>query len=311
MFLLGGGGGQTAPLVARSTGHIAREARRSPALRPGGRLDPPLTLALDEAALICPVPLDQWTADMGGRGVTIHIAVAVPGTAGGPLGAAGAATILNNAATVLVSGGTGDPDDLIDWSTLAGERVDEDLGLVPVLSPAQIAQLPDRRVLIIRRATPAAVGTVRMAWKRRDVPCRPAGRSAAGMRRLPRWRRPARRCRSMPEAPALGRTPDPDPTEALAALAGQVERLRRPQEDADIAGLRSRPRRDDGRAGQPRVAGGRACRRRQQRSPTDPVLAVGHHRRWSAAEPGDRRHTARRPDRLARRRIRSGFPAEP
>ena len=52
---------------------------------------------------------------------------------------------------------------------MAGERVDDGLGLVPVLSPAQIAQLPERRVLIIRRATPVAVGTVRMAWRRRDV----------------------------------------------------------------------------------------------------------------------------------------------
>jgi hypothetical protein len=72
-------------------------------------------------------------------------------------------------ATVLVYGGTRDPDDLDAWSTLAGERVDEDLGRVPVLTPAQIAQLPERRVLIIRRATPVAVGTVRMAWRRRDV----------------------------------------------------------------------------------------------------------------------------------------------
>ena len=66
-------------------------------------------------------------------------------------------------------GGTRDPHDLDAWTKLAGERVDEDLGLVPVLSPAQIAQLAERRVLIIRRATPAAVGTVRMAWRRRDV----------------------------------------------------------------------------------------------------------------------------------------------
>ena len=44
----------------------------------------------------------------------------------------------------------------------------------------------------------------------------------------------------MPEVPAPGRTPGPDPTAALAALAGQVERLRRAQEDADIAGVRSR-----------------------------------------------------------------------
>ena len=169
VFLLGGEDGQTAPLVAALTGHIAREARRLAGLRPGGRLDPPLTLALDEAALIFPVPLDQWTADMGGRGVTIHIAVQSRAQLEQRWGRQGAAAILNNAATVLVFGGTRDPDDLLAWSMLSGERVDEDLGLVPVLSPAQIAQLPERRVLIIRRATPAAVGTVRMAWKRRDV----------------------------------------------------------------------------------------------------------------------------------------------
>jgi type IV secretion system protein VirD4 len=169
VFLLGGDDGQTAPLVAALTGHIAREARRMAGLQPGGRLDPPLTLALDEAALICPVPLDQWTADMGGRGVTIHIAVQSRAQLEQRWGRAGAAAILNNAATVLVFGGTRDPDDLKAWSTLAGERVDDDLGLVPVLSAAQIAQLPERRVLIIRRATPASVGTVRMAWRRRDV----------------------------------------------------------------------------------------------------------------------------------------------
>jgi type IV secretory pathway TraG/TraD family ATPase VirD4 len=113
--------------------------------------------------------LDQWTADMGGRGVTIHIAVQSRAQLEQRWGPQGAAAILNNAATVLVFGGTRDPDDLQAWSMLAGDRVDEELGLVPVLSPAQIAQLPERRVLIIRRATPAAVGTVRMAWKRRDV----------------------------------------------------------------------------------------------------------------------------------------------
>jgi type IV secretory pathway TraG/TraD family ATPase VirD4 len=169
VFLLGGDDGQTAPLVAALTGHIAREARRLAGLCPGGRLDPPLTLALDEAALICPVPLDQWTADMGGRGVTIHIAVQSRAQLELRWGRQGAAAILNNAGTVLVFGGTRDPDDLTAWSMLAGERVDDDLGIVPVLSPAQIAQLPERRVLIIRRATPAAVGTVRMAWRRRDV----------------------------------------------------------------------------------------------------------------------------------------------
>jgi type IV secretion system protein VirD4 len=169
VFLLGAADGQTAPLVAALTGHIARQARQLASVQPHGRLDPPLTLALDEAALICPVPLDQWTADMGGRGVTVHIAVQSRAQLEQRWGREGAAAILNNAGTVLVYGGTRDPHDLDAWAKLAGDRVDEDFGLVPVLSPAQIAQLPERRVLIIRRATPVAVGTVRMAWRRRDV----------------------------------------------------------------------------------------------------------------------------------------------
>jgi type IV secretory pathway TraG/TraD family ATPase VirD4 len=179
VFLLGAADGQTAPLVAALTGHIARQARQLASVQPHGRLDPPLTLALDEAALICPVPLDQWTADMGGRGVTIHIAVQSRAQLEQRWGRDGAAAILNNAGTVLVYGGTRDPHDLDAWTKLAGERVDEDFGLVPVLSPAQIAQLPEKRVLIIRRATPAAVGTVRMAWRRRDV--RRARRAAGAL----------------------------------------------------------------------------------------------------------------------------------
>ena len=51
VFLLGAEEAQTGPLVCALTGHIAREARRLAATMPSGRLDPPLTLALDEAAL--------------------------------------------------------------------------------------------------------------------------------------------------------------------------------------------------------------------------------------------------------------------
>ena len=74
VYMLGADDGPTAPLVTALTGHIARQARALAGRCVAGRLDPPLTLALDEAALICPIPLDNWTADMGGRGVTIHIA---------------------------------------------------------------------------------------------------------------------------------------------------------------------------------------------------------------------------------------------
>lgn len=149
---------------------------------PGGRLDPPLTLSLDEAALIAPVPLDNWTADMGGRNVKVDVQFQSRAQIRDRWGEVGAAAILNNAGTVLIFGGTKDPDDLNAWSTLCGER-DEDVPTydtdgqvtalgqrrVPVLSPSQIAQLPARRVVIIRRGMPPAIGRVQMAWKRHDV----------------------------------------------------------------------------------------------------------------------------------------------
>lgn len=182
VYLLGGEETQTAPLVAALTGHIARQARRIAAYQPGGRLDPNLTLALDEAALICPVPLHQWTADMGGRGVTIICAFQSRAQLLDRFGDAKAEVILNNTGGVLVFGGTRSRDDLTYWSTLGGDR-DEPITTtdmngrvasrtyrrVPVLSPAQIANLPAERVVAFRRGLPPVVGRVEMAYRRADV----------------------------------------------------------------------------------------------------------------------------------------------
>src|SRR5690606_24420177 len=60
VYLLGRHEAHTAPLLAALTGYVAREARRLAALEELGRLDPPLTIALDEAARISPVPLPDW-----------------------------------------------------------------------------------------------------------------------------------------------------------------------------------------------------------------------------------------------------------
>ncbi len=182
VYMLGAEDAQTTPLVTALTGHIAREARRIASEQPSGRLDPQLTLALDEAAIICPVPLDQWTADMGGRNITIHINVQSRAQLRQRFGDAGAAAILNNTSTLLIFGGTRDPEDLAAYVTLAGERDEEVRSYdhtqrqtttttrkVPVLTAAQIAQLPPGHVLIIRSSMPVALGRVQMAWTRRDV----------------------------------------------------------------------------------------------------------------------------------------------
>ena len=182
VFLLGAEETQAAPLVCALTGHIAREARRLAATSRKGRLDPPLTLALDEAALISPVPLESWTADMGGRGVSIIAAFQSRAQLLARWGTHNTATILNNCGAVMVFGGTRDRDDLQFWSTLAGER-DEPITTtdlhgrvaskttrrVPVLPAAQIANLPTGRVLLIRRGIAPVIGRVQMAWRRRDV----------------------------------------------------------------------------------------------------------------------------------------------
>ena len=182
VFLLGAEETQAAPLVCALTGHIARQARRLAVAQPGGRIDPPLGLFLDEAALISPVPLESWTADMGGRGVTICAAFQSRAQLLARWGEHNAAAILNNTGAVVIFGGTRDRDDLLFWSTLAGERdewttttdlhgrvASRTTRRVAVVAPAQIANLPAGRVLVIRRALPPVLGRARMAWRRLDV----------------------------------------------------------------------------------------------------------------------------------------------
>ena len=182
VYLLGAEEAQSAPLVCALTGYIAREARRIAATLPDGRIDPHLTLALDEAALISPVPLPNWTADMGGRGVTIIAAFQSRAQMRQKYGEAGSAIVLNNAGSVMLFGGTKDRDDLNYWSSLAGERdepvvtrngdgkvTSTSVRKTPVLSVAQIATLPRYRAVVFRSDMPPAVGRAEMAWERRDV----------------------------------------------------------------------------------------------------------------------------------------------
>ncbi|RZT87334.1 TraM-binding TraD/TraG-like protein [Pseudonocardia sediminis] len=182
VYMLGGEEAQVAPLVAALTGHIARQARRIAVRRPGGRLDPPLSLRLDEAALICPVPLHRWTADMGGRGVSIVACFQSYAQIVERYGRHRAAVIMNNSGARLLFGGTADRDDLAYWSSLAGERDEPTVTTdmhgrlasrttrrVPVLTPAQLATLPARRVVVFRADMAPVLGTVEQAYRRRDV----------------------------------------------------------------------------------------------------------------------------------------------
>lgn len=196
VYLLGAEEAHTAPLLAALTGYIAREARRiasgDSTLSVNGRLDPPLTLALDEAALICRVPLDDWTADMGGRGVSIIACFQSRTDMINRWGEHGAGRILNNAGTVMLFGGTKEERDLRHWQALAGEH-DEPVATtdaggnvtsrsvrkVPTFTLTQLANLPPFRVLVFAPGMPGVIGWVKPAWKRRDVRAQIAHESRA------------------------------------------------------------------------------------------------------------------------------------
>jgi len=182
LYLLGDDDGVVGPLVGALTAEIAYQSRRIAATLPGGRLDPALTFALDEIALVCPVPLDRWMAELRKRSITIHAACQGLGQLRQRWGDDGASMILNSAAAVLVFGGAKDADDLALFGQLAGER-DEVVEVrdadgqvtststrrVPVIAPSHLASLKNHRALLIRRGMPVALARTPIAWMRRDV----------------------------------------------------------------------------------------------------------------------------------------------
>lgn len=113
-------------------------------------------------------------------------------------GATGAAKIINNSGAIVVFGGTKDEADLEHWSKLAGDR-DEPVATtnesgrvtartvrkVPVLAPAQLANLPKGRVVVFTRGMSPVIGLVRMAWRRRDVRAHARTAAAGATRATP------------------------------------------------------------------------------------------------------------------------------
>lgn len=189
LFLIGAerGHGSIAPLLAALTDHVFETSKRLAARLPHGRLDPALMLALDEAALIAPVPLDRWTADAGGRGIHILIAVQSPSQLAQRWGERGAETITNNANLRLYYGGLGVERDLEAISRLCGSRDEPAISdsinhggdrrssisystrVAPVLPPDGLRTLPPWHVLVLYRSSPPTIARVRLVWSRQRM----------------------------------------------------------------------------------------------------------------------------------------------
>lgn len=181
LYLLGSRKGNVGPLVAALTAHIWREAQRI-AANNGGRLDPALTMVLDEAYLVCPVPLPEWCTEAGGWSIQLHIIAQSLAQLRQRWGDEGAEIILDNTNVLLAFGGIKSRRNLEDLSALSGIRQEEtktydadgkllstSSRAVPVVSMDQLTNLGRGRVMVKRRGMPTALGRTTVTSKRRDV----------------------------------------------------------------------------------------------------------------------------------------------
>jgi type IV secretion system protein VirD4 len=176
VYLLGTstGAAATAGLVAAFVEDVVEAARRIAAHSPAARLDPPLSLVLDEAANY-PLPsLPSLMSDGGGTGICTVVVLQSLAQARAVWGEHAAAAIWDAAIVKVIFGGGSNARDLEDLSKLIGQREESTTATsrgadgrrstststtkVPVLEPARLRTLPfGTAILLLRSAKPIAL----------------------------------------------------------------------------------------------------------------------------------------------------------
>lgn len=182
-------GGLAVGLITAITAAARKVARAN------GRLDPPLCVALDEAANTAPLhTIDQLLSSGGGSGICTLIAFQSLGQARETYGREKGDAIIRDLATIkILFGGEGNADDLRELGELLGER-DEEVASIshhasrsllsspasvqrhtrlrPVLSVDELRTLGHRRpgeVLVIPRAAKAMRTQLPAIWEREPL----------------------------------------------------------------------------------------------------------------------------------------------
>jgi len=202
LYLLGSTGTQLslAPLITALVEQLTDTARQLAARSPGGRLDPPLLLLLDEAANIAPLPsLPSLLADGGGSGITT-VAVLQSLAQAGPAGGRPAPT----------PSGTPPPPKSSSAASRTPTTSPGSAGS-PATSTAPPAPAPAARTAPAPRPPPAACPRCR--WNG-SAACHPAGPSCS-----PGTPHPAK-----PGSPPGGSAPTPNTSAPPPSAAGHERR---------------------------------------------------------------------------------------
>jgi type IV secretion system protein VirD4 len=184
VFLVGTstGASATAGLVGAFVEDVAEAARRLAAASPGARIDPPLSMILDEAANY-PLPsLTSLMSEGGGTGITTMVVLQSLAQARAVWGEHEAAAIWDAASVKLILGGGSNARDLEDLSKLIGQREEQQftqsIGTdghrssssssreVPVMDTSRLRMLPfGTAVLMLRAARPIVLTMT--SWTKR------------------------------------------------------------------------------------------------------------------------------------------------
>lgn len=187
LYLIGTRAGAAAagPYLSALIDDIDNAAREMAFIAPGGRLDPPLSLILDEIANLAPWPgLPIALSDGGGIGISTLVVLQSLSQARTGWSIEEAATIWDSAIIKVIFGGGSDERDLRSLAGLLGERSltlntrswsaqgrqdGEQIRESPVLPLHEIRRLPAGTALMLGRRTRPILLDLREWHKRKDA----------------------------------------------------------------------------------------------------------------------------------------------
>jgi type IV secretion system protein VirD4 len=196
-----------APLFAAMATEIHYTAAQMGQASPGGRLDPPLLMGLDEVTQICPVPLPSWLSDSGGKGIQVTAVVHGEAQLAERWGDHGRQVVLDTSSVKAFLPGITDVTTLDAAAKLCGQaswkiRGQDFATRHDVATPDMIRQLPAGFALVIRGGCAPVIARLPRAWRN------PAYRRAR--RRTPA---PAEPAQAWASPPAASGRPGPDTTD--------------------------------------------------------------------------------------------------
>ena len=209
------------PLFAALVAELAHAARHAGQRR----LDPPLTVILDEAGNIAPVPVAAWSSWAAGSGIRLHVIAQAWAQLADRWGEHGAALIWQCCKTKVIFGGTSE-DELAAMAERAcgtvRVRAGRDAGgrhrheEMPLLPAAALRMLPAARAVVIQARAAPVIVRVEQVRRRADYK-RQRSRPVPGLIPAVRYLVPA-------PLPQLLHVPQPELPSAADELAARRDR---------------------------------------------------------------------------------------